>query len=86
MPPLAPQFAEVAQLVADRGRASRWPTACGIAGFWCSAPVDPEASARPIGRDHRGGHRSIPGIIRRRNLISDANLATRYSRGYSQST
>jgi hypothetical protein len=55
MPTLAPRLAEVAQLVADPGRASRWPTACGIAGFWCSAPMDPQAAARPIGRDHREG-------------------------------
>jgi hypothetical protein len=30
MPTLASQLEEVAQLAADPGRASRWPTACGI--------------------------------------------------------
>ncbi|WP_210253787.1 hypothetical protein [Bradyrhizobium sp. S69] len=54
MPTLAPQLAEVAQLVRGPGRASRRPTACGIAGFW-SAPIDPQAPARPIGRDYREG-------------------------------
>jgi hypothetical protein len=66
--------------------ASGGSVGAAIAGLAFARERIRRAAARPLRRDRRQRHRGIPPIIRGTNLISDANLATRLSRGYSQST